>query len=256
MSMVFPDIRKKVLNDQPIPSGMNVLVLAPHPDDYDAIAITMKLLQQCDNRIFVRVLGTGWNRVEDEICDPATPEAKAALQRQEFHESCRRFELNEDDVAFLDMKEDSSGYIRKHPFNIELLKKAITEIKPQLIFMPHWNDTSNDRRLAATLAWDALDELGLSTPLLHFYTPKTRTMYRHFYTVFSRSEADWKAGQLQCHRSIQQHYMAHYGIGFVDKIIQLNYDAGRDIGKDKYAEVFEMKILSPLPSSRPVNMKF
>ncbi len=256
MDISFPETGKKVLNRQAIPSGLNVLVLAPQASDFDAIAITLKLLQQHGNRLFVRVLGSGWNRVLDESCDPPTPDAKTLMRQNELQTSCRTFGLPEGQLGFLHLKEDKGGYIRNKPENAEAIKTAIGEINPGMIFMPHWNDCTNDCRLCATLAWDALESLRLEIPLLHFFTPKTLTMCRQFYTLFGEAEAEWKAGLLQCHQSIRQYHLRQYGMDLAEKIIRLNREVGRDFQNGDYAEAFELKMMTPPPEERPINMKF
>ena len=64
------------------PSELKVLALGPHPDDFDAIGVTMRFFKNNGNRIHVGVIRTS-SGVEDSYVSPATPEIKAALRDEE-----------------------------------------------------------------------------------------------------------------------------------------------------------------------------
>jgi hypothetical protein len=51
-----------------IPPILPLLVMAPHPEDFDAIGVTMRFFQKNGNPLYVAVAGTGVNGVEDSFC--------------------------------------------------------------------------------------------------------------------------------------------------------------------------------------------
>ena len=61
--------RPLFLRTLPLNPTLRVVVLAPHPDDFDAIGISMRTLQENGNPIDVTVLTSGASGVEDDF-DP------------------------------------------------------------------------------------------------------------------------------------------------------------------------------------------
>ena len=55
-----------------LPPTLRVVVLAPHPDDFDAIGITMRTLRDNGNRIDVVVLTSGASGVDDDFAAQLT----------------------------------------------------------------------------------------------------------------------------------------------------------------------------------------
>ena len=59
------------------PRDVRVLVLAPHPDDFDAIGLTMRFFWDKGQSVHVAVATSGASGVEDSFCSPPTAEAGA-----------------------------------------------------------------------------------------------------------------------------------------------------------------------------------
>lgn len=93
-----------------LPEPLRVLVLAPHPDDSDAIGVTLRFLWENGNPLFVAVVTSGASGVEDTFCSPPTVEARARLREQEQRASCQFFGLPRAHLAFLRLEEDESGH--------------------------------------------------------------------------------------------------------------------------------------------------
>lgn len=64
-----------------IPASLRVSFLAPHPDDFDAIGITMRFFRRNGNDIDVVLLTSGASGVEDGFGGAWTAEAKALLRK-------------------------------------------------------------------------------------------------------------------------------------------------------------------------------
>ncbi|MBP1768990.1 MAG: hypothetical protein H6P98_3105, partial [Candidatus Aminicenantes bacterium] len=66
-------------------------VLAPHPDDFDAAGVTLRLFQRNGNRVSLAVLTSGASGVEDGFCSPPARAEKARIRENEQRASCRFF---------------------------------------------------------------------------------------------------------------------------------------------------------------------
>lgn len=130
------------LSELPWPQRMTALVLAPHPDDFDAIAITLRWLHQRGHVYHLAVLTTGASGVDDGAGDTDTIDAKAALREQEQRASCRSFGLAESRLSFLRLWADAALQAQ----DSERLREHVLALRPGLVFMPHGNDSNATHR--------------------------------------------------------------------------------------------------------------
>jgi len=86
-------------------------VLAPHPDDFDAIAVTLRFLQRLQWRIVLSVMTGGENGVADDYEGAASRVDKRELRRQEQRDSCTAFGLDLLDLNFLELDHDGASYV-------------------------------------------------------------------------------------------------------------------------------------------------
>ena len=89
LNSVFAGPRPLRLQQLQLPPELRVAVLAPHPDDFDAIAVTLRHLRDNGNRIAVAVATGGASGVEDGFRGAADDSAKARLREEEQRASCR-----------------------------------------------------------------------------------------------------------------------------------------------------------------------
>ena len=89
--------------------SLRLLVLAPHPDDFDAIAITLQYFQTRGNETHPAVLSGGSRGVQNNYADPPTRKQKARLREQEQMDSCRFFGLPPDRLCFLRLPDAEDG---------------------------------------------------------------------------------------------------------------------------------------------------
>lgn len=219
-----------------LPTTPQVWVCAPHPDDFDVIAVTLKRLEQSGARLFLSVAGSGSSGVEDLFA--AT--GKGAVREAEQLESCRQFGLSADRIRFLHMAETETGELADLEANRKLLHSQFLEIRPDLICMPHGNDTNADHRLIFRLVHSIAPE----TPLLLNKDPKTVHLRLDLAAVFDEEEACWKTSLLRCHRSQDARNRRTRGYGFDHRILSGNRsDAEEFCGKPgAYAELFELSV--------------
>ncbi len=62
----------------------NILVLTPHPDDFDAIGVTMRFFRDNGNQLYVAVATSGARGVEDEFCSTPSLEEKSANRNKKI----------------------------------------------------------------------------------------------------------------------------------------------------------------------------
>src|SRR3569832_2667646 len=92
-SLLLPPKRPLFLNDLALPAPLVIVVLAPHPDDFDAIGVALRLLQLQVHLIHVAVLTTGVNGVVDGWNGARSAGEKAELREAEQRASCEYFGL-------------------------------------------------------------------------------------------------------------------------------------------------------------------
>ncbi|MCP3967094.1 MAG: PIG-L family deacetylase [Lentisphaerae bacterium] len=225
------------------PEKMRVWVCAPHPDDFDAVAVTLQKFQTKGAEIFLSVMSSGANGVEDSFCDPPTIENKERVREQEQMESCRIFGLPEENIKFLHLKTNEDGLIADLDENYEPVKEVFDQLKPDVVVLPHGKDTSFDHQLG----WMYVQEMAGTRmkPLVALYNrdPKTINMREDIFTEFGDSAAKWKSRLLLCHQSQHMRNLNTRNIGFAERILQVNEEIAERASMDSpFAEAFELKV--------------
>ncbi len=226
----------------PFPSSLKVAVIAPHPDDFDAIAASLRILHLNGNCIELLVLTSGDSGVEDAYAEARSPLTKGEIREREQIASCRFFGLPESQVRFLRLAVDSKGNMEDSSGNFEVFKSSLPSIKPDIVFMPHGNDTNSDHRNCYAMYKHVSKENNLSAVVLLNRDPKTISMRTDLITSFSGKTAEWKKELLRFHDSQQQRNLRIRGSGFDDRILQANAKAASDLVLPDFAETFEIEI--------------
>jgi LmbE family N-acetylglucosaminyl deacetylase len=249
------------------PRSWRVLVLAPHPDDFDAMGVTLRHLWTRGLTLGLLVLSSSANGVEDSFgapptatgvpgfargstsaakARPLTPEAKAALREDEQRASCRFFGFPEDRIEFLRLSVAwPGGYLVDGEENFGRLEHHVRSFGSDVVCLPHGNDTNPDHRLAFLWAKRLASVLPRPVTALLVRDPKTIDMRDDAYVPFDEKTAEWKAELLRCHRSQHQRNLNTRGYGFDDRILGVNRDNARRLGlEDPYAEAFEIEVLT------------
>lgn len=235
-------LRPACLNSLAIPPDLGVAVLAPHPDDFDAAGVTLRVFHRNGNRISLAVLTSGASGVEDGFCSPPSREEKAGVREDEQRASCRFFGLPPEDLHFLRLAEDDAGRLADCRENSHAIRRFLLDRAPQIVFLPHGNDTNRDHRLVWSLARRAASGPRLSVTAFLIRDPKTVAMRLDAYTAFGDEEAGWKARLLRFHRSQQQRNLNTRNKGFDDRILGVNSQAAKELGiPAPYAEAFELE---------------
>jgi LmbE family N-acetylglucosaminyl deacetylase len=220
-----------------------VVVLAPHPDDFDAVAATMRYLHRNGNRIDVAIVTSGESGVESGFGGAFTSVAKAALREKEQLASARFFGLSEDRLTFLRLSEDENGHPEDTRANYLRVRSCLAARRPDLVFLPHWNDPNEGHRRTHALFRQTVREEKLSMAACLNRDPKTVAMREDLHFEFDSETAAWKGELLRLHQSQQQRNLNQRGHGFDERVLGVNRQVAAAWNlAGRYAEVFELEI--------------
>ena len=225
----------------PFPRVARVAVVAPHPDDFDVIAVTMREAQRLGARIEVAVLTSGASGVEESFFEQSRLTTKRAIREREQVSSCAFFGLPEGQLHFLRLGEDAGGHIAGGAANDGVVNDFLSDLVPELIFLPHGNDSNIDHQRTCALVSRLLSAQPWSAALFLNRDPKTIAMREDVYVLFDEETAEWKRALLRHHASQQDRNLRSRGRGFDARILDGNASAAAMAGRPaRYAEVFEL----------------
>lgn len=236
-ALLQPGAAPRSLRDLQWPGLLAVQVLAPHPDDFDAIALALRHLHRQGHELHLAVLTTGASGVEDGFSGVTDDDAKAALREAEQRASCALFGLPPGRVDFLRLW---SGE-RAQDEDQERLARWMAARPADLLFMPHGNDSNRTHRrtFEAVRAFARAD--GLQAWACLNQDAKTLDMRVDLHFDFGAEDARWKAALLRCHRSQQERNLRTRGKGFDERVLEVNAQAAAALGTAlPYAEAFEL----------------
>jgi LmbE family N-acetylglucosaminyl deacetylase len=213
------------------------LVLAPHPDDFEVVAVTMRRLAERGCKLHLDVLTGGASGVEDGFA--AGWEAKTAAREMEQRAGCEKFGLPEERLRFHRLAEDSEGHLRDDADNERRVIAILDRVEPDAVVLPHGRDSNADHRRTFRYFERWWRKRKAKPTALLVRDPKTLDMRLDLATVFGAEEAAWKAELLRCHRSQHERNLRTRGSGFDERILETNRAIGREIGAE-FAEGFEV----------------
>lgn len=227
-----------------LPRGLSALVLAPHPDDFDAIAVTLRRLHAQGMRLHLAVCTTGASGVEPGFAGAQTDEAKGALRELEQTASCAFFGLPAAHLEFLRLPNDEGGDPRLDGTNHATVQRLLVQHQPHCVFLPHGNDSNVTHQRTYALI-DAVARQ-MPYPLWAWLNQdaKTLAMRQDLYTPFDENAARWKAELLRFHASQHQRNLNTRGHGFDARVLRINQQSATAVqAAQPYAEVFELRRL-------------
>jgi LmbE family N-acetylglucosaminyl deacetylase len=239
--LLQPGAEPRSLRDLVFPRPLNLLVLAPHPDDFDAIGLSLRHLHRQGHAVHVAVLTAGAGGVDDGFAGATDAAAKTALREAEQRDSCAF--LAPQRLSFLRLWEGAADAAdgAQHTADAARLAQWILTRSPDLLFMPHGNDSNRTHRRTyeAVCAVAARHELPAWACLNQ--DAKTREMRVDLYFDFDEEDAAWKAQLLRCHGSQQARNLRTRASGFDARVLQVNRQAAQQLRTERaYAETFEL----------------
>jgi len=238
-----PEAAPRNLRDLSLPESMKMLVLAPHPDDFDAIGVTLKYWHERGLSLHVAVADTS-SGIEDTYRGGLSKLERTQWRRTEQQESIRFFGLDDKALIFLSLKNGDSDQVCDDPANLGVIANMIAQHEPDIIFLPHGNDSNSAHRAMYSLVRQGGVRSGRRVRLMLNRDAKTASMRTDWYMPFGRDEAEWKARLLRFHDSQQQRNLNQRGHGFDERVLGLNRQIAEELGVDvPYAESFELELL-------------
>ena len=226
--------------DSPLPSARRIAVLAPHPDDFDVIGLTLRLFQRASATITLGVLTSGASGVEDAF--KADPDAKRRVREREQESSCAFFGLPREQLHFLRFAEDAHGHLDVSSANRSRLADFLDACQPELVFLPHGNDPNLAHQRTFAMVADALSRRRAPVTMWLNRDPKTIAMREDVYVLFDAEAAEWKRTLLRHHASQQARNLRTRGHGFDERILRGNAETARSAGHPgAFAEAFELR---------------
>jgi LmbE family N-acetylglucosaminyl deacetylase len=223
--------------------SLRMLVLAPHPDDFDTIAITLRYFQVQGNEIHLAVLSGGSKGVQDSYANPPTWEQKTRLREKEQIDSCTFFGLSPARLRFLRLPEAEDGELAHDAANQDRICQQISEISPDVLFLPYGDDSNSGHRRTYEMTRAAVQDIG--RPLLALYNKdaKSLSFRTDLYIAFDRIQSDWKRTLLRFHDTQQARNIEIRGQGFDDRILNFNQILAQELNlKAPYAETFQVEL--------------
>lgn len=221
---------------------LKILVLAPHPDDFDAIGVTMKYLHDTGHDLHVAVGVTG-SGIDEAYGAGMTVDDKRNLRIKEQKDSLHFFGLPEDHWRFMHLNNADDEQLADDADNGIQLEQVVREIKADLLFCPHGNDTNRAHRTMYQLASQIAEKVDWPIALMLNRDSKTRDMRTDFYISFNETEANWKGQLLRFHDSQQQRNLRSRGHGFDERVLMLNRAIAQELQVSQpYAAAYEVQL--------------
>ena len=235
-------VEPRLLPSIEFPEAWPLLALAPHPDDFEAIGVTMRYFQERGNPLYVAVATSGASGVEDSFCSPPTVEAKGRLREEEQRESLLFFGLPADHLAFLRLEEDEAGHPADGSTNRARIRSHLLSSRPAVVFLPHGQDTNLGHQRIYAMFHQVAQQA--TYPLAAFLNrdPKTVRMRYDLVLGYGRETAAWKGKLLRFHKSQHQRNLNQRAHGFDERILSMDRESAEACSLDApYAEVFEVE---------------
>lgn len=236
------------LDDCSFSPFLRLLVLAPHPDDFDAIAVMLKYFQVNGNQILLLVLTGGSSGVKDSFLTQPTKQSKVNIRETEQEKALAFFGFPLSHVRFLRLPEDEQGEMILDDGCRKTVRKIFRKFDPDIITLPYGEDSNPSHQRTFALTRDIA--MAASKPVLAFYNqdPKTIRIRLDAYIAFDQATSLWKREMLRFHQSQQTRNLQTRGYGFDDRILKVNAVIAKGVKTNQaYAEGFQVELFEPVP---------
>lgn len=229
------------------PAGGDVLVLAPHMDDPDSVAVTLRRLAESGCAVHYLVVCSSHGGVTDhfaleharqngvDLDQSDLPRYKSEIRRAEQTESARLAAFVEGPPEFLCVEEDERGNLTGSETNAMIIAETLAGHDPDIVLMPHGEDTNKAHVNVYRFFRRAAEHLAVrrGRPLLGLYNrdAKTLRIEEHLAVPFDITTSQWKTELLKTHRSQHERNLEVRGYGFDERVLQVNRGAWDEISR-------------------------
>lgn len=215
------------------------LSLAPHPDDPETVAVLLEGLVDGGWELYWAIVTGGWAGVLDDYVG-VSRDTKKLVRAAEQEEAAHQFGLPDDHLDFLELKEGENGELLPTRANREAFFEYLTELSADLVILPWGDDENATHRLVHAWFEEWLQDWPEPVAVLLNEDPKSREFKADLRLVFGEKKAQWKASQLECHRSQSIRNQRQRNTTLARRILSVN-QADPDIGPGQYAERFAVR---------------
>ena len=242
LDFLLDGIRPVDLRSVRWPGKLNLLVTAPHPDDFDAIGVTLRYLADQGHDLHVLVAETG-SGIDKVYGAGMTLVDRTRLRVMEQTGSFRFFGLPKERYRFLALANADDDQVADTAENRKVLEELVREIRPDMLFMPHGNDTNRAHRAIYAMMKTIAASVEWPVAMMMNSDVKTVEMKKDFYLAFDDRQAQWKSRLLRYHDSQHQRNLRDRGYGFDDRVLGLNRRTASGLGIGlPYAASFELEL--------------
>ena len=151
--------------------------------------------------------------------------------------------LQEGSYRFLALDNAADDQVADTAGNRQILEKIVRDIRPDMLFMPHGNDTNRAHRAMYAMMKTIAASVEWPVAMMMNSDVKTVEMRKDFYLAFDERQAQWKSRLLRYHDSQHQRNLRDRGYGFDERVLSLNHRtaAGLDL-TFPYAASFELEL--------------
>ena len=228
--------------EEPLPGSGRVLALAPHPDDPESVAVTLRLLARGGWDVRYSVVTSGWSGVHDSFVGPERAR-KAEAREQEQRAAGRLFGLAPERLVFLRLAEAGTGELADTAENRARLEAHLRAVGPDVILLPYGHDSNAAHRRVYAWASDWARGQAGSRLILGNQDPKTLGYRLDFEVRFGAQTAAWKTRLLECHQSQSRRNQVTRGTTFAARILAVNRMPDSAATPETYAERFQVEFL-------------
>lgn len=244
-----------------VPSHARVMVLAPHPDDPESAAVTCRLLLNSGCDLHYAIVTMSPFGVEDRYAQNASfpvclsmTDRKIEIRKREQIMSAGMMGLAEERISFLALDDNEQGSVPDSPGNKSKINLLLESGCPDIVIMPVGKDTNRTHAWVHRVFRECAAPLARRShrPMVALYNedPKTVSMAPDLFVLFDQKTAEWKGTMLRIHDSQQQRNMRIRGMGFDERILDVNrrrYEcfpghANRNGASPGHAEAFEIEL--------------
>jgi len=243
-----------------LPRKARVLVLGPHPDDPESVAITLRLLLKSGCDLRYAIVSMSPSGVQDQDAPPtghldvtSLGQRKIAIRRREQILAAAALGLTEERISFLCLGENEGGTLSDSRGNRAGIDLLLESTMPDIVIMPAGQDSNQTHGWVHRVFREHAEPLAHKRrqPLVALYNedPKTTSMRADLFVFFSEESAGWKGALLRIHDSQQKRNLRLRQMGFDERILQVNRRRFKqfsgshdfDLASAGYAEAFEIE---------------